>query len=149
MWLSRIHTQLMKWDEVSNLRGFMKEKRIKKNPGCSWVQIGKELHAFVASDRSKSHSYEIYSITNLVKTFLVFSRVGINMSADVLMGQSTLCKNRLANGRRPVAQVDYSLFPRPYYVSVQILWLSSDPHHDLHKSSQSSSSSTGGLRGHK
>ena len=57
--LSNAYAANEMWEEVSDLRGFMREKGIKKNPGCSWVQIGKELHAFVANDRSKSQSYEI------------------------------------------------------------------------------------------
>ncbi|GJV57167.1 pentatricopeptide repeat-containing protein [Tanacetum coccineum] len=66
--LSNAYAANEMWDEVSDLRGFMREKGIKKNPGCSWVQIGKELHAFVANDRSKSQSYEIYSMLALLRT---------------------------------------------------------------------------------
>nr|XP_043623172.1 pentatricopeptide repeat-containing protein At5g55740, chloroplastic [Erigeron canadensis] len=56
------------WDEVSDLRSSMREKGIKKNPGCSWVQIGRETHVFVANDRSKSQSDEIYSTLALLRT---------------------------------------------------------------------------------
>ncbi|KAK9060735.1 hypothetical protein SSX86_021441 [Deinandra increscens subsp. villosa] len=56
------------WDEVSDLRSLMKEKGVKKNPGCSWVQTGKELHVFVANDRSNSQSDEIYAMLALLRT---------------------------------------------------------------------------------
>ncbi|KAD2393873.1 hypothetical protein E3N88_40850 [Mikania micrantha] len=66
--LSNAYAANEMWDEVSNLRSLMKEKGIKKNPGCSWVQIGKELNVFVANDRSNSQSDEIYSILALLRT---------------------------------------------------------------------------------
>ncbi|XP_071716530.1 pentatricopeptide repeat-containing protein At5g55740, chloroplastic [Rutidosis leptorrhynchoides] len=55
------------WDEVFDLRRFMKEKGIRKNPGCSWVQVGTKHHVFVANDRSKSQSDEIYSTLALLR----------------------------------------------------------------------------------
>lgn len=65
--LSNAYAANEMWDEVSDLRSLMKEKGIKKNPGCSWVQIGKELHVFVANDRSHSQSDEIYSMLALLR----------------------------------------------------------------------------------
>ncbi|KAJ0724265.1 putative tetratricopeptide-like helical domain superfamily [Helianthus annuus] len=65
--LSNAYAANEMWDEVSDLRSLMKEKGIKKNPGCSWVQIGKELHVFVASDRSNSQSDEIYAMLALLR----------------------------------------------------------------------------------
>ncbi|KAK1413935.1 hypothetical protein QVD17_29672 [Tagetes erecta] len=65
--LSNAYAANEMWDEVSDLRSLMKEKGIKKNPGCSWVQIGKELHVFVANDRSHSQSDEIYAMLALLR----------------------------------------------------------------------------------
>ena len=45
----------------------MKEKGLKKNPGCSWIQIGGEIHAFVAGNASHSETDEIYSILALLR----------------------------------------------------------------------------------
>lgn len=55
------------WDEVSSLRSLMREKGMKKSPGCSWVQIGKEVHVFVANDSSNAQSEAIYSILALLR----------------------------------------------------------------------------------
>ncbi|KVH93849.1 pentatricopeptide repeat-containing protein At5g55740, chloroplastic [Cynara cardunculus var. scolymus] len=66
--LSNAYAAAGNWDEVLELRSLMREKGIKKSPGCSWVQIGRELHVFVANDRSKSQTEEIYSTLALLRT---------------------------------------------------------------------------------
>jgi hypothetical protein len=38
-----VYATLGKWDKVSNIRGFMKEKGLKKIPVCSWIEVGQEL----------------------------------------------------------------------------------------------------------
>jgi hypothetical protein len=52
--------------KVSNIRGFMKEKGLKKIPGCSWIEVGQELHVFIASDKSHPEKEEIYMILDLL-----------------------------------------------------------------------------------
>lgn len=42
------------------MRQLMKEKGLRKIPGCSWIQIGEELHAFVAADKSHPETEKIY-----------------------------------------------------------------------------------------
>jgi hypothetical protein len=41
--LSNVYATLGKRDKVSNIRGFMKEKGLKKIPVCSWIEVGQEL----------------------------------------------------------------------------------------------------------
>ncbi|GFY96298.1 tetratricopeptide repeat (TPR)-like superfamily protein [Actinidia rufa] len=65
--LSNTYAAAERWDEVSRLRVLMKQKGLKKNPGCSWIQIGREIHAFVAGDASHSETNEIYSILALLR----------------------------------------------------------------------------------
>lgn len=40
-----------KVDKALEWRNLMKQQGWNKNPGCSWIEIGTESHAFVASDR--------------------------------------------------------------------------------------------------
>ncbi|XP_076957011.1 pentatricopeptide repeat-containing protein At5g55740, chloroplastic [Bidens hawaiensis] len=65
--LSNLYAANEMWDEVSDLMSLMKEKGIKKNPGCSWVQIGKEFHVFVANDQSNTQSDDIYEMLALLR----------------------------------------------------------------------------------
>lgn len=64
--LSNVYATLGKWDEVSNIRGLMKEKGLRKSPGCSWIEVGQELHVFIASDRSHPEIENVYNILDLL-----------------------------------------------------------------------------------
>lgn len=64
--LSNVYATVGKWDEVSNIRSLMKEKGIRKIPGCSWIEVGQELHVFIASDKSHPKTQEIYSTLDLL-----------------------------------------------------------------------------------
>ncbi|XAR66954.1 hypothetical protein NMG60_11013351 [Bertholletia excelsa] len=59
--LSNTYAAARRWDEASRLRVLMKQRGVKKSPGCSWIQIGGELRVFVAGDISHSETEEIYS----------------------------------------------------------------------------------------
>lgn len=65
--LSNAYATSGRWDEVSELRDLMKRKGLRKSPGCSWIQNGKELHVFVAGDRSHSQTPEIYTVLALLE----------------------------------------------------------------------------------
>nr|GLL45206.1 pentatricopeptide repeat-containing protein At5g55740, chloroplastic [Ipomoea trifida] len=65
--LSNAYATSGRWDEVSELRDLMKRKGLRKSPGCSWIQNGNELHAFVAGDRSHLQTPEIYAVLALLE----------------------------------------------------------------------------------
>ncbi|XP_062148846.1 pentatricopeptide repeat-containing protein At5g55740, chloroplastic [Alnus glutinosa] len=64
--LSNAYAASGRWDEVSYMRDLMKQKGLTKVPGCSWVQIGGELHVFVAGDNSHPKAGDIYTILALL-----------------------------------------------------------------------------------
>ncbi|KAG4197370.1 hypothetical protein ERO13_A05G020800v2 [Gossypium hirsutum] len=54
------------WDDVSEIRDLMKEKGLKKSPGCSWIQIGEKLHSFIAGDGSHPNTENIQATLALL-----------------------------------------------------------------------------------
>lgn len=64
--LSNAYAASGRWNEASKVRDIMKEKGLRKNPGCSWIQIGEELHVFVACERSHPKTEEIYATLALL-----------------------------------------------------------------------------------
>ncbi|XP_059067389.1 pentatricopeptide repeat-containing protein At2g39620 [Cryptomeria japonica] len=52
--LSNIYAKVGRWDEVQMVRSLMKDRGIKKIPGCSWIEVHKMVHAFCVRDRSHS-----------------------------------------------------------------------------------------------
>ena len=48
--LSNIYAEVGRWGEAQKVRKLMKNKGIKKTPGCSWVDASKTVHAFHVGD---------------------------------------------------------------------------------------------------
>ncbi|KAG6487270.1 pentatricopeptide repeat-containing protein At5g16860-like [Zingiber officinale] len=51
--LSNILANFGRWKEVEEIREAMTGKEVKKGAGCSWVEVNKNVHSFVAKDRSQ------------------------------------------------------------------------------------------------
>ena len=60
--LSNAYSSVGRHDEVSAIRSSMIGQRVRKTPGCSWIELGMELHAFVTGDRTHATSIEIYKV---------------------------------------------------------------------------------------
>nr|UPT49031.1 pentatricopeptide repeat protein AaPPR1402 [Agave angustifolia] len=59
--LSNIYAKCHKWDEVRRVREMMMDRGIKKEPGCSLIEMSGKVHEFVAGDRSHARSDDVYS----------------------------------------------------------------------------------------
>lgn len=53
--MSNIYSAARRWKDAARLRIHMRKKGLKKIPACSWIEVGKEVHTFMAGD--KSHPY--------------------------------------------------------------------------------------------
>ncbi|PPD78732.1 hypothetical protein GOBAR_DD24355 [Gossypium barbadense] len=53
---------LGKAHEVVKVRSEIKDMGLKKQPGCSWIEIDNDIHVFVAGDCSHHQSEEIYPV---------------------------------------------------------------------------------------
>ncbi|XP_057865942.2 putative pentatricopeptide repeat-containing protein At3g23330 [Cryptomeria japonica] len=59
--LSNIYAEVGKWSDLQKVRKLMKERGIKKTPGCSWIEVHKMLHAFCVGDKSHPQTQNIYA----------------------------------------------------------------------------------------
>ncbi|XP_058070412.1 pentatricopeptide repeat-containing protein At2g03880, mitochondrial [Magnolia sinica] len=50
--LSNIYANSWRWDDVEDVRKAMRRRGLKKEPGRSWIEVDKQIHAFVVGDRS-------------------------------------------------------------------------------------------------
>ncbi|KAL5722590.1 putative pentatricopeptide repeat-containing protein [Ranunculus cassubicifolius] len=57
--LSNIYANSREWDRSSNVRELMKAKGVKKEPGCSVIEVGGEVHEFFVGDKSHPRYGEI------------------------------------------------------------------------------------------
>jgi pentatricopeptide repeat protein len=61
--LSNIYSAAGRWSDVEKVRKMMKERRIKRRPGCSWVEVNNEVHAFVIGASSKPERHNLFIVT--------------------------------------------------------------------------------------
>ncbi|XP_077237072.1 tetratricopeptide repeat (TPR)-like superfamily protein [Tasmannia lanceolata] len=59
--LSNIFAKRGKWDDVTRLRKMMKDIGLKKEPGCSSIEVDGVIHEFLVGDISHPLSVKIYS----------------------------------------------------------------------------------------
>ncbi|KAK2967044.1 hypothetical protein RJ640_015264 [Escallonia rubra] len=59
--LSNIYAKSGKWDKVSWLRKLMRDCGLKKEPGCSSIEVSGIVHEFLVGDSSHPLSKDIYS----------------------------------------------------------------------------------------
>ncbi|XP_065851434.1 pentatricopeptide repeat-containing protein At1g20230-like [Euphorbia lathyris] len=57
--LSNIYASKAMWDEVDMVRNMMKNRGLKKNPGCSWIEIKSKVHMLLAGDNSHPQMTQI------------------------------------------------------------------------------------------
>ncbi|KAI9110951.1 hypothetical protein K1719_018071 [Acacia pycnantha] len=60
--LSNVYASLGMWDNVKVVRTVMKERNLKKIPGCSWIELKGVVHQFSVQDKSHPQIKEIYSM---------------------------------------------------------------------------------------
>ncbi|KAB2626631.1 pentatricopeptide repeat-containing protein [Pyrus ussuriensis x Pyrus communis] len=58
--LSNMFARAGKWEEVSTIRKHMRDRGVKKKPGCSWIEVNKRVHVFVAEEISHPMIKEIH-----------------------------------------------------------------------------------------
>ncbi|KAI4354344.1 hypothetical protein L6164_003214 [Bauhinia variegata] len=85
--LVNMYAELNKWSEVAKIRATMKNLGIEKTcPGSSWVEIGKKIHQFAASDKCHPSYREVHSLLaeldGQLKLFGFVPELGSTMSLD-------------------------------------------------------------------
>ncbi|KAL3535641.1 hypothetical protein ACH5RR_004102 [Cinchona calisaya] len=58
--LSNIYAAKARWNDVSRIRVLMSSRGVKKEPGCSWVEVDAQTHVFLSQDTSHPRLSDIY-----------------------------------------------------------------------------------------
>ncbi|KAK4264115.1 hypothetical protein QN277_029449 [Acacia crassicarpa] len=58
--LANVLSAAGRWDDVAKVRGSMKDGRVKKKGGRSWIEVQGKVHVFVAGEWKHERSVEIY-----------------------------------------------------------------------------------------
>ncbi|XP_057726291.1 pentatricopeptide repeat-containing protein At3g12770 isoform X1 [Arachis stenosperma] len=60
--LSNTYASDRRWDVVTEVRTMMKERGLRKVPGCSWITISGKTHSFMVADKAHPSSDLIYEM---------------------------------------------------------------------------------------
>ncbi|KAK1436753.1 hypothetical protein QVD17_02535 [Tagetes erecta] len=60
--LSNTYCSVSKWDTAENVRHMMRQKRVSKSRGKSWIEFGGVIHQFKSGDKSHPEMEQIYKI---------------------------------------------------------------------------------------
>lgn len=64
--LSNIYASTQRWEDVTEVRKSMRIGGISKEPGCSWIEVNKKIHAFIVDDNSHPEKDVINRQVNLL-----------------------------------------------------------------------------------
>ncbi|OVA18223.1 Pentatricopeptide repeat [Macleaya cordata] len=62
--LAKLYASAGRWDQTARVRKLMKDKRLKTNPGYSWIEIKNEIYRFGVDDGSNERAYEIFDVVD-------------------------------------------------------------------------------------
>jgi hypothetical protein len=68
--LSNIYASKGLWADMQKLRLGMDYAGTVKEPGCSWIEVMKEVHTFIARGREHPHAELIYSVLDELTSLL-------------------------------------------------------------------------------
>ncbi|KAM6570466.1 hypothetical protein CsatB_018451 [Cannabis sativa] len=76
--ISNLYASSKQWDVVADVRTKMRESGMRKEPGCSWININSTTHCFYVADKAHPCSYSIYEMLENLK----FVMKGSNQSSS-------------------------------------------------------------------
>lgn len=62
--LSNIYATKAMWSQVDRVRDMMNQKGLRKNPGCSWIEVKNKVHMLLAGDKSHPQRGQIVEKLN-------------------------------------------------------------------------------------
>ncbi|KAF6150301.1 hypothetical protein GIB67_034000 [Kingdonia uniflora] len=94
--LSNMYAEAGRWGDVEKQRALMELKGVKKEPGCSWIEVNNKLHKFYSGDMRHPKMSKIYEkLRELVRqtknmgyvpdtNFVLHQGVGVSKEEQIL-----------------------------------------------------------------
>lgn len=68
--LSNMYASVKQWDRMSQVRSKMKELGLRKNPGCSWIEIDKKIKSFFSEDMERVHADNVQQCLQMLSSHM-------------------------------------------------------------------------------
>ncbi|KAJ0970452.1 hypothetical protein J5N97_023329 [Dioscorea zingiberensis] len=117
--MSNIYSAAGRWREAANLRIMMKDKGMRKQPACSWIEVKSKVHAFVAHD--KSHPYYDKIMETLEVLLEQMERAGyVPNTEDVLHDVEEEQKRDLLCGHSERLAIAFGIISTPLGTTIRV-----------------------------
>nr|GEV62102.1 pentatricopeptide repeat-containing protein At1g20230 [Tanacetum cinerariifolium] len=118
--LSNIYANKGLWKEVDRVRDLMKSMGMRKNPGCSWIEIKNKVHTLIAGDRS--HPQMIQIIEKMDDLSMEMKKAGcLPVTAFVLQDVEDQEKEHILCGHSEKLAVVLGLLNTPEGSTLQVI----------------------------
>ncbi|KAL6317378.1 hypothetical protein AAG906_030131 [Vitis piasezkii] len=118
--LSNIYASKGMWNEVNRVRDMMKNKGLRKNPGCSWIEVKNKVHMLLAGD--KSHPQMTQIIEKLDKLSMEMKKLGYFPEINfVLQDVEEQDKEQILCGHSEKLAVVFGLLNTPPGYPLQVI----------------------------
>lgn len=118
--VSNVYAAERRWKDVEEVRMRMKASGLKKNPGCSWIEVGNKVHTFMARDKSHPQSYEIYSKLSQITEKLAKEGGYVAQTKFVLHNAKEEEKVQMLYGHSERLAIAYGMLTTPEGASLRI-----------------------------
>ncbi|KAI5652299.1 hypothetical protein M9H77_29486 [Catharanthus roseus] len=134
--LSSMYAHSERWNEAAKLRTIMNSQGLKKQPGCSWIDVLNQVHVFVAGDDSHSQGALIYSLLGTLhrkmkaasQIFTDSNMMEEDLPMQARVAVSSICRSHKRGNASnlyalicgPTFDIGASLFHSPLYITVSM-----------------------------
>ncbi|KAM0949935.1 putative tetratricopeptide-like helical domain superfamily, DYW domain-containing protein [Dioscorea sansibarensis] len=101
--LSNMYASKQRWEEAATIRKLMRDRGLKKRPGCSWIELGKIIHVFVAEDVSHPRIKGIHQFLEEMKEKMKRAGYEPDMRWALMRGDAGEGEARLRHQREKLA----------------------------------------------
>ncbi|KAJ4951444.1 hypothetical protein NE237_028276 [Protea cynaroides] len=118
--LSNMYATMGRWNDVAKVRKVMRDRGVKKEPGCSWIEVGNKVHVFLVDDTVHPEQQEVYNY--LDKLVLEMRKLGYVPDTKFVLHdvEFELKENALSTHSEKLAVV-YGLLKLPHGATVRVM----------------------------
>lgn len=118
--VSNVYAAEQRWKDVVEVRMRMKSSGLKKKPGCSWIEVGNKVHAFMSRDKSHPQTYEIYLKLSQITEKLAREGGYVAQTKFVLHNTKEEEKVQMLYGHSERLAIAYGMLTTPEGTSLRI-----------------------------
>lgn len=117
--LSNMYATAGRWDDMANVRKLMRDRGVRKEPGCSWVEVENKVHVFLVDDTAHPEVQAIYNYLNYL--VLEMRRLGyVPDTKFVLHDMESDQKERVLSAHSEKLAVAFALMKLPGGATVRV-----------------------------